>query len=76
MNEVALFAWLLSWTLRATALLCVVWVATRFARSAAHRHVLWTVGIIGTIALPLIAVAGPSLDMPLLPGESLSLIHI
>lgn len=62
----ALLVGLLGFAVRATILLLAAWVATRLLRraSAATRHLVWTGGIAGVLALPLLGVVAPEWKVP------------
>jgi TonB family protein len=57
----AALAFLLVWTAKATVLLAVAGAAAFVLnrRSAALRHQIWTIAIIGSLALPLLAISLP-----------------
>jgi beta-lactamase regulating signal transducer with metallopeptidase domain len=57
--------------LKATALLVVAWLASLLFRrsSAAMRHLVWTVALVGSLALPLLLPVVPRWSVPLLPQE-------
>jgi beta-lactamase regulating signal transducer with metallopeptidase domain len=58
--------------LKATALLVVAWLASLLFRrsSAAMRHLVWTVALVGSLALPLLLPVVPRWSVPLLPQEA------
>jgi TonB family protein len=53
---------LLACSVKATILLSFAWIAASVARrrSAAFRHLLWAVGILGSLALPLVSLLVPA----------------
>ena len=59
---------LLAFALRATVILAGAWAATVLLRraSAATRHMIWTSAIAGVLALPLLSVALPAWNVPLI----------
>jgi beta-lactamase regulating signal transducer with metallopeptidase domain len=62
------FLWqLLAFALRATVILAGAWAATLLLRraSAATRHLIWTAGIAGVLALPVLTFAIPAWDVPM-----------
>ena len=53
---------LLTWTAKATVLLGLAWILS-FAlrrRSAALRHRVWAIAVVGSLALPLVALVIPA----------------
>lgn len=67
----ALVAALGTLAIKATLILALAWIATRFMRrsSAALRHSVWAAAIVATILLPLLALTLPTLRAPI-PGAS------
>lgn len=65
-TSTALAVSLVTLALKATALLALTGLAVWTLRglSAAERHLLWTVGLFATLALPLLAVATPPVAVP------------
>ena len=65
-------ALLIQITVKATAVLMAAWLVTRvMARgSAASRHLVWTAAVVAVLALPLVQLAGPRWDVPVLPGQA------
>lgn len=59
-------------TVKATVVLIAAWLVTRVMTrgSAAGRHLVWTLAIVAVLALPAVQLAGPRLDVPLLPAEA------
>ena len=59
---------------KGTAILSVAWVAARLlrGRSAAARHMVWTAAMAALLALPVLNLVLPSLELPVasLPGSS------
>ena len=65
-NEAAGVAFLLNLAVKSTALLSVAWLAA-FAlrrRSAAARHMVWMAAFAAALALPVLSVALPALQLP------------
>ncbi len=60
---------LLKATLIAGAAIAAAWLLGRAGASAAARHLAWLSGMLALLALPLLAAALPTLDVPLLPAE-------
>lgn len=63
--------WLVTWTVKAAVLLAAAGLAAAVLhrRSAASRHLVWTLGVVAVLALPLLAAlipAGFAVDAPLL----------
>jgi len=60
--------------LRATIVLGAAGVAALVLRrgSAAARHFVWTLGLIGALSLPLVSALVPAWSVPLLPGPPLA----
>ncbi|HEX2076456.1 MAG TPA: M56 family metallopeptidase [Longimicrobium sp.] len=58
---------------KGTVVLAAAWIATLALRraSASARHLAWAVGFGGLLALPVLAVALPSWQIPILPAEPL-----
>ncbi len=58
-------------SLRATVLLLVAWGVARGLRrsSAAVRHRVWSLAMLGLIALPMVARLGPAWEVPILPAR-------
>ncbi len=63
---------LVSVGLKATALLVLAWLASLLFRrsSAAMRHVVWTVALAGSLALPLLLPVMPRWPLPVLPLDA------
>jgi TonB family protein len=61
-NHEPLIAFLLVWTAKATVLLGVAWIVSFALRrySAAMRHRVWAIAIVGSLALPVVALAIPA----------------
>lgn len=64
-------AWLLTWTVKSALLLAAAGFATALLhrRSAATRHLVWTLGVLAVLAVPLLAAVMPAgfvVDAPLL----------
>jgi hypothetical protein len=61
--------------LKATALLVVAWLASLpFRRSsAAMRHMVWILALVGSLAQPLLLPVMPRWPLPLLPQERATL---
>ena len=57
-----LTAFVLAWMAKATVLLAVAWIVSFVLRhrSAALRHRIWAIGIVGSLALPLVSLAIPA----------------
>lgn len=55
--------------LKSTAILLLAWFATLIMRrsSAAARHLVWTVALVGVVALPLFSLGLPSWSVPAVP---------
>jgi hypothetical protein len=55
-------AFLIAGSVKATMLFILTWIAARAARrrSAAFRHLVWTVGILGALTLPLVTLLLPA----------------
>ena len=65
-NEAAGMAFLLNLAVKSTALLAVAWIAA-FAlrrRSAAARHIVWMAAFAAALALPVLSIALPALELP------------
>ncbi len=65
-NEAAGMAFLLNLAVKSTALLAAAWVAA-FAlrrRSAAARHIVWMAAFTAALALPVLSIALPALQLP------------
>src|SRR5271154_4023917 len=79
-NEAAGMAFLLSLAVKSTALLSVAWLAA-FAlrrRSAAARHMVWMAAFTAALALPVLSIALPALQLPgmaWLPDASSLVFH-
>ncbi|MGE0444762.1 MAG: M56 family metallopeptidase [Vicinamibacterales bacterium] len=58
-------ALLIQFLLKGACVLLATWAATLGMRkaSAASRHLVWTLGVLATLALPLVRVVGPSWDV-------------
>ncbi len=58
--------------LKATALLVVAWLTSLLLRrhSAAMRHLVWTVALVGSLALPLLLPVVPRWSVPVLPRDT------
>jgi len=56
------FAFLIACSVKATILLIFAWIAASAARrrSAAFRHLVWAVGILGSLTLPLVTLLVPA----------------
>lgn len=66
---------LVSAGLKATALLAMAWLASLLFRrsSAAMRHIVWTVALAGSLALPLLLPVMPRLAVPVLPPDTVAI---
>ena len=65
-NEAAGMAFLLNLAVKSTALLAAAWIAA-FAlrrRSAAARHIVWMAAFAAALALPVLSIALPALQLP------------
>lgn len=69
-------SWLLACSLKASLLLAASWLGAALLRrgTAAARHQLWTLGVVGVLLLPLLCWALPSLARSLSLSPSLSLL--
>jgi len=56
---------------KATLLLGAAGLVTLAWRAAAHRHMVWTLGLAGALVLPAARLFGPSWRVPLLPAPAL-----
>jgi beta-lactamase regulating signal transducer with metallopeptidase domain len=63
---------LLKATLIAGAAIAGAWLLRRLGASASARHISWLAAMLALLALPLLSLAVPPLDLPLLPGEPAS----
>ena len=66
-------SWLLSCAIKASLLLAASWLGAALLRrgTAAARHQIWTLGVVGALLVPLLCWALPSLPLAL-PSLSLS----
>ena len=67
-------AFLIHTSVKATIVLLVAWLVTRaMARcSAAARHLVWTLAIVAALLLPLLQVAAPRWNLPLLAAPAVT----
>ena len=80
-NETIWFSICIGAALKSTAVLGVAWLAASLfhRRSAAARHLIWTVAAAAVLALPFLSISLPALRVPaaavLLPGSTSVLDH-
>jgi len=80
-NETIWFSICIGAALKSTAVLGVAWLAASLfhRRSAAARHLIWTVAAAAVLALPFLSISLPALRVPaaavLLPGSTSMLDH-
>jgi HEAT repeat protein/beta-lactamase regulating signal transducer with metallopeptidase domain len=65
-------AFLVQTTVKATIVLVAAWLLTRAMgrSSAAARHFVWTLAIVAALMLPVIELAAPRWNVPILPAAS------
>ncbi len=65
-------AFLIQTSVKATIVLVAAWLLTRaMARcSAAARHLVWTLAVVAALVLPLMQMAAPRWNIPLLPAPA------
>jgi len=65
-------AWTLSCAIKAALLLCASWVGARLLRgdTAAARHQIWTLGVVGALLLPVLCWVIPALS----PSSEISMV--
>src|SRR5215472_9453594 len=79
-NEAAGMAFLLNLAVKSSALLAAAWLAAFALRrqSAASRHVIWMAAFAAALALPVLSIAVPALELPApawLPNTSPLVFH-
>src|SRR5215472_11232086 len=79
-NEAAGTAFLLNLAVKSSALLGAAWLAAFALRrqSAASRHVVWMAAFAAALALPVLSIAVPALELPApawLPNASSLVFH-
>jgi beta-lactamase regulating signal transducer with metallopeptidase domain len=68
-NSSAAVVLLVDLALKSAAILLVAWLSASllFRASAAWRHLVWTLGVLGLLALPIVSLSLPGWGVPLLP---------
>src|SRR5215472_1077420 len=79
-NEAAGMAFLLNLAVKSSALLAAAWLAAFALRrqSAAARHMVWMAAFAALLALPVLSIAIPALELPApawLPNASSLIFH-
>ena len=77
-NSVHWLAILLDAAVKGLVILAVTGVVTALLRrrSAALRHMVWSLAIIGLMLVPMLSIALPQLQVPIIPGQAAPVIEM